>query len=587
MAIPAAEHVAGVLARCATLLAIDGAAEQEVETCWRAVETLQAGQRPVIPTGSRWGQIAEELLELGYSPSYVQWTQRMPESILELAQIPGFSPDHLRLLRDRLAVYSWFDLSLILGENRHLMPMVPEIDERLWQSAAAYLQARRPILPSVFLGVEGQAALQTLLAAWEASPPPFALYPVGDVVLGRELIGQLDVIAGASPAALDAFVDFAQSWPLWESRYPSPLSRTLRFGESRRPKTDAPPPVIRTDTTVILSLPNGLPARLTLVPEERLAEELVRRRSAPDHWAQVARGEAVMPHYRDTFDLEAAFYRSRGLAYIPPELRTGPIAQALWLAGSQHRLLSEMDMRGDLHMHTVWSDGKGTIEQMVAKACELGYEYLAICEHSPRIQAANGLDPDRLAAHRAAIDALQAQFPAIRILAGAEVDILPDGSLDYDDEVLARLDLVIASVHANFELDRAAQTRRIEAAMRHPHVDIIGHMTGRILNNCPAYPIDLEQLIATAAATGTVLEVNATPNRLDLPAEAARQALTAGARLAVNTDSHTPDGLAAMSLGVAQARRAGAQAAQVINTWPLAKLHQWLQTPKAQRRSPA
>lgn len=577
-------YIAAILDRTASLMAIDGADSAEVAACQSAAAGIRDGRRPSLPATALWGQIASELLDQGASPTYATWTIDLPESLLELAAIPGFDPALVRLLKERLAVYSWFDLYMLLGEHRHKLALVPEVPAGIWPMAAAYLKARNPIVPSVYLGVEGLAAMQALLAAWEAMGPGWLVYPVGDVARGREMVSQLELVAAAGDGRMDMFAAFLAAFERDEARFASPLAGTLRFGERRRPRSDGPVLVRRSVDALHLRLSHGLPVTLSLVPEDRLVSEIVRRRSAPAHWAQVAPGEDVVPHYRDLFDLEAAFYRSRGLAYVPPELRDGPVDRAMWRAGSQHRLLSEADMRGDLHMHTVWSDGKGTIEAMVQRAERLGYDYIAICEHSPYLQAANGLAPERLQRHRQAIEALRAQYPGLTILAGAEVDILPDGSLDYDDAVLAGLDVVIGSIHTGFDLTREAQTRRLERVMANPHVDIVGHPTGRILNNCPAYPLDVERVVAAAARTGTALELNATPNRLDLPAPAATAALAAGVTLAINTDSHSPEGLAAMPLGVGQARRAGARPEQILNTRSAAALQQWLQTPKAQRR---
>jgi DNA polymerase (family 10) len=580
-------YIAAILDRTASLMEIDGHDHAEVLACRSVAAGIRDGRQPRLSATSHWGRIAAELLDQGASPTYAAWTVDLPESLLELVRIPGFTPATVRLLRERLAVYSWFDLYMLLGESRHKLAAVPEVHQGVWALAAAYLKARRPVLPSVFLGVEGLASLQALLAAWEAHGPGWPLYPVGAVAQGREMISQIELVAAAGQGRLEMFWAFLADFEREAERFASPLAGTLRFGERQRPRSEGPVLVRQTPDRLVVRLANGMPVSIALVPETHLVAELVRRRSAEAHWAQVAHGEDVSPLYRDLFDLEAAFYRSRGLSYVPPELRDGPVDPQVWRTGSQHRLLSEADMRGDLHMHTVWSDGKGTIEAMVQRAEWLGYDYIAICEHSPYIQAANGLDPDRLRRHRAEIEGLRSRHPHLRILAGAEVDILPDGQMDYADDVLAGLDLVIGSIHTHFDLDRESQTRRLERAMANPHVDIIGHPTGRILNNCPAYALDVTRILAGAARTGTVLEVNATPNRLDLPARVAAAALAAGVTLAINTDSHSPEGMAAMPLGVSQARRAGAHPAQILNTRSAEALLDWLHMPKSERRHTA
>ncbi|MBC7543751.1 MAG: PHP domain-containing protein [Candidatus Sericytochromatia bacterium] len=578
-------HIAHILDRTATLMQIAGMDPADVAVCRATTAGIRDGRRPRLSGDGFASRIAGELLATGGSPTYVAWTVEFPESLLELVQIPGFTADTVRMLRERLAVNSWFDLYMLLGEGRHKLALVPEIPPGILIMAEAYLKARRPVTPSVYLGVEGLAALQSLQAAWEAIGPGWPIYPVGAVATGAELIGQIDLLGAAGTGRMGIFQTFLAAFEREAERFPSPLAGTLRFGERMRPQQPGTNRLYEDEHGVSLRLANGLPVRLELVPDEALVGELVRRRSAPSHWEQVAAGEAVTALYPDLYDLEAAFYRSRGLSYVPPELRDGPVDPALWRAGTQHRLLSEADLRGDLHMHTVWSDGKGTLDAMVARAQAMGYEYVAICEHSPNLAAARGLEPERLVQHQAAIAALNARHPGIRVLSGAEVDILPDGSLDYSDEILAGLDIVIGSIHTAFGLDREAQTRRLERAMTNPHVDFIGHPTGRILNNCPAYALDIDRVIRAAARTHTALELNATPNRLDLPADVARLALQSGVTLVINTDSHSPDGLVAMPLGVSQARRAGAHPGQILNTRSADSLRQWLRTPKAERAS--
>ncbi len=226
---------------------------------------------------------------------------------------------------------------------------------------------------------------------------------------------------------------------------------------------------------------------------------------------------------------EEELYAILGMDYIPPELREdwgGEIEAAL--EGRLPDLIDEGAIRGDLHIHTNWSDGVASIEEMARAARDIGHEYIAITDHSRSLGIARGLSEDRLAEHIEAVRRVDAKIDGIRILSGAEVDILKEGRLDYSDELLSKLDVVIASVHSGFQQDRDTMTRRIIEAMRNPNVDILAHPTGRLLGRRPGYEVDIEAVIREAAATGTALEINSYPDRLDLRDEHARMARDRG-----------------------------------------------------------
>ena len=268
---------------------------------------------------------------------------------------------------------------------------------------------------------------------------------------------------------------------------------------------------------------------------------------------------------------EEGVYARLGLPLIPPELREnrGEIEAAR--AGTLPDLIRLDQIRGDLHSHTDWTDGKATLEEMVEAARARGYSYLNITDHSPAVGFGMGLDADRLRAQIERVRALDAaQTDGFRVLVGTEVDILKDGSLDYPDELLAELDVVVASPHASHRLSADGQTKRICAAVENPHVDIIGHPTARKIGLREGYPLDIEAVIAAAAANGTVLEVNAQPDRLDLRDTSIRLAVEAGVKLSIDTDAHSIAALDYMRFGVMNARRGWATADDVVNTreWP-------------------
>ncbi len=270
---------------------------------------------------------------------------------------------------------------------------------------------------------------------------------------------------------------------------------------------------------------------------------------------------------------EADVYAALGLPYIPPELRE--VRGELTLTETPP-LIELGDIRAELHAHTVASDGRLTIEELARCAIDRGYHTIAVTDHSPSSGQANGLSPDRLLEHIDAIKAADAKIPEITILAGAEVDILADGHLDYDDEHLARLDVVIASPHSALRQDPDAATKRLLAAIRHPLVHVLGHPTGRIINRRQGLQPDLGRLIEAALEHGTALEVNANSMRLDLRDTHVRAAVEAGALIAVNTDAHRPENFDELRYGIMTARRGWLRPDRCVNTWSSRKLHEWL-----------
>ncbi|GAF24888.1 histidinol phosphatase and related hydrolases of the PHP family [Moorella thermoacetica Y72] len=270
--------------------------------------------------------------------------------------------------------------------------------------------------------------------------------------------------------------------------------------------------------------------------------------------------------------VEAAFYQRLGLPYIVPELREDRGELAAARRGELPHLVTLADIRGDLHMHSRYSDGVETIAAMAAAARARGYQYIAITDHSRSLTVARGLSLEQLKAQREEIARLNEELEGITILAGIEVDILADGRLDYEDEVLKEFDLVIASIHSGFRQEREQIMARLEAALRNPYVDILGHPTGRMLGRRQPYAVDVKRVIELAAETGTILEINASPERLDLNDTSARLAKEYGVPIAIDTDAHDPHRLADMEYGVLTARRGWLEPADVVNTWELERL---------------
>ncbi len=266
-----------------------------------------------------------------------------------------------------------------------------------------------------------------------------------------------------------------------------------------------------------------------------------------------------------TFATEEAFFKHFGLNYITPELRENH--GELEAFEQKKDLISSEDIRGDLHMHTTWSDGAQSVEEMVKKAIERGYDYIAITDHSKFLKVANGLNETRLRKQREEIERLRTVYPEIHIFAGVEMDILPDGSLDFDNDFLKEMDYAIGAIHSSFNQSEEKIMERLTTALENPYVSIIAHPTGRIIGRREGYKANVEKLIEKAKATNTVLELNANPNRFDLSANWIEKVQAAGVKIAINTDAHNYKSLSFMEEGVRVARRGWVRPDSVINTW--------------------
>ncbi len=274
---------------------------------------------------------------------------------------------------------------------------------------------------------------------------------------------------------------------------------------------------------------------------------------------------------------EEELYKALGMDYIEPEMRENTGEIELAQNHTLPKLIGYDDLLGDLQVQTDWTDGSDSIETMAKIASEAGLEYIAITDHTKRLAMTHGLDEKGILKQMTEIDRLNKKFGGkIKILKGSECDILKDGSLDLPDDILAKLDVVGASVHSYFNLPREEQTERIRKAMRNPNVDIIFHPTGRIINRRPPYEVDVDELIKTAKQTGTIMEIDAFPDRLDLKDEYIKKCVDAGVKLAIDSDAHSPAHCGCLEYGIAQARRGWAGKKDIINSWPIEKMLKFL-----------
>lgn len=319
----------------------------------------------------------------------------------------------------------------------------------------------------------------------------------------------------------------------------------------------------------VFSLSSGLFLRLQVASERNWGFHMVACTGSKAHLKKLSAETASHSHLKsEIFKSEAELYSRYGLRYIEPELREGHDEVAQAKAGSLPVLVTAKDLQGDLHAHSVSSDGSDSIEDMAKAARECGYTYLGITDHSQSLKIAGGMPVDDLWAQIRFIDRLNGKLRGFQILKSCEVDILADGSLDYPDELLMELDYTVCSIHSRFALGREAQTERILRAMDNRYFNILGHATGRLLLKRPGYEIDIERVITKARQNGCFFEINSSPDRLDLSADNARRAADAGVLIAISTDSHSTGELGLIRCGIDQARRAGLTKSGVLNCLP-------------------
>jgi DNA polymerase (family 10) len=564
-------QVADILLQIADMLEIKGEvvykslayrrAAQSIVDLGRDIHEVWAeGRLREIPgVGEALALKLDELLSTGRLQYYEELQEQVPAGVVGLLRIPEVGPKTARLLWERLGIMSVADVERAAEEGR--LRELPGLGARSEQRILEGIRALHRRSDRISLGVAWPVAAE-LLEQLRYLPGVQVVSAAGSLRRMRDTVGDLDLLAAAEEGerVTAAFVRFPQ------------VAEVVVQGPTK--------------ATVILK--DGLQADLRVLPRERwgsllqhftgsrahnvalrgLAQE--RGLSLSEYGYKRGEEEILCPEEEDV-------YAHLGLPWIPPELREdrGEIEAAQ--KKRLPRLLELADIRGDLHAHSDWSDGVASIEEMAAGARELGYEYLVITDHTRSLGVANGLDEARFQEQRALIDRLNARQADFRILQGCELEICADGSLDFADEVLARFDLVVASVHTGLRQDRERVTERVLRALRNPHVDVIGHLTGRLLGQREPSEVDVEAVLREAARTGTAIEVNGITERLDLDDVHVKRAVELGVTLSVDSDAHSVGALRSMFYGVATARRGWASAANVLNTRSLRDLQAWLQ----------
>jgi DNA polymerase (family X) len=563
-------EIAALFDQTAELLEIEGANPFRVRAYRRAARTIEGLPQPAASLVAAGRELSElpgigedlagkiaQIIKTGRFDALDALKKELPGELGAIAALPGLGPKRVKRLYDELGVRSIADLRGAVEGGR--LRKLKGFGEKIEQKLLAALE--KPTAAARFKLSATEAEAEALVALLKPAVGDGQVIAAGSYRRRRDTVGDLDILATSrKPASVgDRLVGYDN------------VAQVLARGPTR--------------TTVVLR--SGLQVDLRVVPQESYGAALLYFTGSKAHNIAL-RGLAIERGWKlneyGLFDgetriagqTEEEIYKKLGLAFIAPELREDRGEVALASKGKLPHLVTVADIRGDLHAHTTWSDGAASIEEMAAAAKARGYEYLAITDHSRHVTIAHGLDPARVSQQIDEIDRVNAGLRGLTLLKGSEVDILADGRLDLPDDVLSRLDVVVAAVHYKFDLPRDEQTNRIIRAMDNPLVSIIAHPTGRLIGEREPYDVDVDRLIAAAAERGCHLEINAGPDRLDLNDIHAQAAKAAGVRLAVSSDAHSTASLGWMRFGVDQARRAWLEAKDVINTRSLAQLKKLL-----------
>lgn len=564
-------EVAQAFERLADLLEIEGANPFRVRAYRNAARTVggySKSMADMIAQGEDLTELPEigddlagkikTLVETGKLPLLQEVEARTPAALSELMKIEGLGPKRVRKLYQELDIHSIEDLKRAArnGKIRKLEGFGEKTEEMIKQRLERYSGAEQRT--KLLVAQEIATALTDYLKKGRGIKQ---ITVAGSYRRGKETVGDLDILVSAKKdsGVMERFVDYDE------------VIEVVSQGKTR--------------STVRLR--SGLHVDVRVVPEVSYGAALHYFTGSKAHNIAVRRLGIKQGYKINEYGVfenderiagrtEEEVYKSVGLPYIEPELREDRGELEAAQKDSLPKLITLKDIRGDLHVHTKASDGHNTLKQMADAAAQLGYDYLAITEHSRHVTVANGLDEKRLLQHIKAIDKLNEQLDRITLLKSIEVDIMENGSLDLPDAVLEQLDLTVCSIHYKFNLPRKKQTERILRAMDNPNFNILGHPSGRLINERDAYDIDLEAVAQGAKERGCYLELNAHPDRLDLTDDGCLLAKKMGLKVAISTDAHSTNDLDFMHFGIGQARRGWLEVDDVINTRSLTELKKLL-----------
>ena len=576
-------HVGEILEHIAQLLELKGEnpfkiraytnAARALESLSEPIETLVAEERlgSIGGIGKAITEKVTELVTTGRLEYYEELKSSFPEGIFELFELQGLGAKKIKALHDQLGVSSVGDLEKVCQEEK--VAELAGFGEKTQTKLLKAIEDHRKHAGRFRINVVASLA-EELLSDLRAHEAVGQISEAGSFRRRKETIGDLDILVSSNhPGEVSEF--FIHHPLVQEVIVHGPTKSSVRLQDG-----------VQCDLRVVK--PEEFPFALVYFTGSKEHNIRLRSRALDRGWSlneyrftptgevQGAKGVEAPPVIRD----EAALYKSLGLDFIPPELREdkGEIAAAE--AGTLPNLIEWSNLRGTFHCHTTASDGKNSLIEMARGAIDLGLEYLGIADHSKSSFQAHGLDAARLAEQVAEIrelnDSKEFQKAGFRLFAGTECDILKDGELDFPDEVLTSLDYVVASVHSSFTMGEAEMTKRIVRAMSNPHVTILGHLTGRLLLSREAYAVNIPTVIEAAAETGTIIEINASPWRLDMDWRWWSLAKEKGVKCAINPDAHTIHGLQDLIYGIGIARKGWLTKADVVNCLPLGKIEETL-----------
>src|SRR5580693_170156 len=570
-------EVARILRETAQLLEIDGAmigrfrsyerAAQLLDSLPESIEELATDRKKLMELpgiGDGMADHIQEILKSGQYSLRTKLLKKYPETILHLLDLQSLGPKKVAFLWKTFKVGTVEQVEKLAreGKLRDLAGFGEKSEENILKAIEVYKKAAGRF--HIDVAAEEAEKLASYIRAF--GKPIEAVTPAGSLRRGRETVGDLDLLvtiasAKYNPKTVESIAQHILEYP--------EIDQKLAHGENK----------------VSFLLKSGMQVDVRILEKESYGAALLYFTGSKEHNVALRGRANKMGYTLNEYALatlkgerpvaratEEDIYAKLGLDYIPPELRenTGEID-----AAAEHRLpdLVELgDILGDLQMHTTASDGKNSIEEMALAAKQLGYEYISVTDHSKAVTVANGLDEKRTLEQIKKIQAANTKHLGIRVLASSEVDILKNGKLDLDDEVLAQLDVVLVSIHSYMTMERAEMTDRILAAIENPYTQIVGHPTGRLVLRRDAYAYDMERILDAAHKNGVVMECNASPERLDLKDTHLRMAKDRGVKIVISTDAHTTRGLQAMRYGVLMARRGWIEKKDVINTLSLEKL---------------
>lgn len=563
------KNVITLLEKIAVYMELKGENTFKISAYRRAAQGLERDERSlneiddfttIKGIGKGTNSVIVEYIENGTSETLEELKKEVPETLIPLMNLPGLGGKKLSKLYQELGVTNIESLKEACKNGK--VEELPGFGKKTVQNILQSIEEsgkrpeRIPIAIMLPLTEQIENYLQSIVEINKYSR-------AGSLRRMRETVRDLDfIIATEEPEKVrDALLKME----------------------------DIKDVIAQGDTKVSITLEDvyDINVDFRLVTEEEFATTLHHFTGSKEHNVAMrqlakARGEKISEYGVEveetgdvlTFKTEDEFFHHFGLTYIPPEVREA--SGEIEAFQKDYPLIQLDDIRGDLHMHTTWSDGAQSLEEMVNQARSKGYEYIAITDHSKFLKVADGLDEERLRRQREEIAKLNEKYADIHIFAGVEMDILPDGTLDFSDDFLQELDFVIASIHSSFSQSQDVIMERLYHALENPYVSLIAHPTGRLIGRRDGYNPDMEKLIQKAKETNTALEVNANPNRLDLNAKWIRHAQETGVPLAINTDAHSYQMLEHMKYGIGTARRGWAKKDTVINTWPIDRLIEFL-----------